>query len=211
MPLISLQSVTLSYGLPPLLEDVNLAIDRGERVCLVGSNGAGKSTLLRLIIGEIQPDSGAIRVGEGVTVARLTQEVPPDTCGRVFDVVAGGLGDMGELVREYHDLGRRLAQAADPRLLARLSAVQHQLESGGGWEIEQRTERVISRLRLDPDADFTELSGGLQRRVLLARALVCEPDLLLLDEPTNHLDIDAIEWLEVVPARVPRRPAVRHP
>ncbi len=196
MPLISLQSVTLSYGLPPLLEDVNLAIDRGERVCLVGSNGAGKSTLLRLIIGEIQPDSGTVRVGEGVTVARLTQEIPADTRGRVFDVVAGGLGDMGDLVREYHDLGRRLARAPDPRLLTRLSVVQHELESGGGWEIEQRTERIISRLRLDPDAEFIELSGGLQRRVLLARALVCEPDLLLLDEPTNHLDIDAIEWLE---------------
>jgi len=196
MPLITLQSVTLSYGLPPLLENVSLSIDRGERVCLLGRNGSGKSTLLKLIVGDVQPDGGELRVGEGVIVSCLSQDTPAGVSGSVFDRVAGGLGEQGELVREYHDLGRRLGTASDERLLARLAVVQHRLEAAGGWEIEQRTERVISRLRLDPDADFAVLSGGLQRRVLLARALVREPDLLLLDEPTNHLDIDAIEWLE---------------
>jgi len=196
MPLISLQSISLSYGLPPMLESVSLGIERGERVCLLGRNGTGKSTLLRLIFGEVQPDSGERRVSEGVTIARLTQEVPERIQGRVFDVVSEGLGEVGDLVREYHDLSRRLEQEPNHRLLERLAATQQRLEAGGGWDIEQRTERVISRLGLDPDAVFGELSGGLQRRVLLARALVCEPDLLLLDEPTNHLDIDAIEWLE---------------
>ncbi len=196
MPLINLRSVTLSYGSPPVLDGVTFSIDRDERVCLLGRNGTGKSTLLKLIAGDIQPDGGELGVGEGVSVSRLVQNIPADVSGSVFDQVAAGLGELGDLVREYHDLGRRLADGSDARLLARLSAVQHRLEAAGGWEIEQRTERVISRLRLDPDATFSKLSGGMQRRVLLARALVREPDLLLLDEPTNHLDIEAIEWLE---------------
>jgi ATP-binding cassette subfamily F protein uup len=196
MPLVSLQSITLSYGAPPLLDGVSLAIDKGERVCLLGRNGTGKTTLLKLISGEIQPDSGELRRAEGTRISRLAQDIPAERSGRVFDQVAGGLGELAALVREYHDLGRRLGEGADDRLLARLAAVQHRLEAARGWEIEQRTERVISRLKLDPDADFATLSGGMQRRVLLARALVSEPDLLLLDEPTNHLDIEAIEWLE---------------
>lgn len=196
MPLITLQSVTHSYGLPPLLENVSLSIGRGERVCLLGRNGSGKSTLLKLIVGDVRPDGGELRVGEGMIISCLRQDIPAGVSGSVFDQVAGGLGEQGELLREYHDLSRRLGNASDERLLARLAVVQHRLEAAGGWEIEQRTGRVISRLRLDPDADFAALSGGLQRRVLLARALVREPDLLLLDEPTNHLDIDAIEWLE---------------
>jgi ABC transport system ATP-binding/permease protein len=196
MPLVSLQSITLSYGAPSLLDGVSLAIDKGERVCLLGRNGTGKSTLLKLISGEIQPDSGELRRAEGAKISRLAQDIPAERSGSVFDQVAGGLGELAALVREYHDLGRRLGEGADERLLARLAAVQHRLEAARGWEIEQRTERVISRLHLHPDADFATLSGGMQRRVLLARALVSEPDLLLLDEPTNHLDIEAIEWLE---------------
>ena len=196
MPLVSLHSVTLSYGAPPLLDGVSARIEKGERVCLIGRNGTGKSTLLRLISGEIPPDGGEVRVGEGIRISRLVQEIPAGVSGTVFDQVAGGLGDVADLVREYHDLGRHLDAGTDERSLTRLAEVQHRLESSGGWEIEQRTERVLSRLRLDPDADFASLSGGLQRRVLLARALVQEPDLLLLDEPTNHLDIEAIEWLE---------------
>jgi ATP-binding cassette subfamily F protein uup len=196
MPLIKLSSVLLSYGLPPLLDGVDLIVDRGERVCLLGRNGAGKSTLLRLIAGEVQPDSGERSMAVGVRIARLSQEIPAGLAGTVFDVVAAGLGGTSALVREYHELLRRVAAAADAGLLRQLAAVQHRLEAEGGWEIEQRTERVLSRLGLDPDATFASLSGGFQRRVLLARCLVGEPDLLLLDEPTNHLDIQAIEWLE---------------
>jgi len=203
--LISLRSVSLSYGIPPLLDGVDLDIGSGERVCLIGRNGTGKSTLLRIIDGEIQPDSGERRVGQGARIACLAQEAPAGGDETILDVVAGGLGELGALVGEYYRLSHRVGgdaaigdvggatQAGD---LDRMAVIQHRLEVDGGWEIEQRAERVISRLGLDADVRYGTLSGGLRRRVMLARALVSEPDLLLLDEPTNHLDIETIEWLE---------------
>jgi ABC transport system ATP-binding/permease protein len=196
MTLLSLESITLSYGLPPLLDEVSFSIDRGERICLIGRNGTGKSTLLKIIVGETQVDSGQVRVAQGMTIARLSQEIPRDQEATVFEVVAEGLGELGGLVQTYFKLSHGLGADAGEDELARLARVHQQLDDRGGWEIEQRTERVISRLGLNAEAGFQSLSGGLQRRVLLARALVVEPDLLLLDEPTNHLDIDSIDWLE---------------
>jgi ABC transport system ATP-binding/permease protein len=196
MTLLSLDSIGLSYGLPPLLDEVCFAIERGERICLIGRNGAGKSTLLRIVAGEIPPDSGRVHAGQGLRIGRLAQEVPEDTDASVFEVVASGLGELGALAHEYFARSHALGADAGEQALARLAELQHQLEDQGGWEIEQRTERVISRLGLDAEARLKSLSGGMQRRVMLARALVVEPDLLLLDEPTNHLDIDSIAWLE---------------
>ena len=195
MTVLTLHNISLSYGLPPLLEDLNLSLEKGERVCLIGRNGTGKTSLLRILAGEIEADAGQRVLSDGARVALLQQEIPTGLEGRVFDVVASGLGDVGELVRRYHESSRDVAEGK-PGALDRLTALQHRLEAQGGWDIEQQVEMVISRLGLDPDVGFETLSGGLQRRVLLARALVCEPDLLLLDEPTNHLDIDAIAWLE---------------
>jgi ATP-binding cassette subfamily F protein uup len=189
MPLIQLQNVDYSVGGPLLLDHVNLAIDANERVCVVGRNGEGKSTMLRLFAGEIRPDDGEVRVQSGVRIARLAQEVPQDTNGNVFDVVARGLGEIGALLAEYH----HLIGHGD---LDALGTVQTKIEAQRGWELDRRVQLVLTRLDLDEHADFAALSGGMKRRVLLAQALVHDPDLLLLDEPTNHLDIEAIAWLE---------------
>ncbi|MDO8281808.1 MAG: ATP-binding cassette domain-containing protein [Thermodesulfovibrionia bacterium] len=196
MALVSLQDVKLSFGGPELLDGVTLQISGNERVCLVGRNGAGKSTLMKIITGEITPDAGGVIYEQGVRIASLSQEVPKELSGTVFDVVSAGLGNMVELLSEYHSISVKLAHGGDAGLMAEFERVQHLIESAGGWQIQQRVETVISRLRLDPDAQVSELSGGNKRRVLLARALVNEPDLLLLDEPTNHLDITSIAWLE---------------
>jgi ABC transport system ATP-binding/permease protein len=197
MPLLTLRDVVLSYGAAPLFDHVNLSIEPGERLCLVGRNGAGKSTLMRLLTGEIQPDAGEVVRSDGLRVAMLEQAVPAGTRGSVFDVVAEGLGTTGERVRRYHRAVHAVAERPeDAAALAELERAQQSLEADDGWSLEQRVETVISRLALPADADFGQLSGGLKRRVLLARALVIEPDLLLLDEPTNHLDIEAIGWLE---------------
>jgi ABC transport system ATP-binding/permease protein len=191
MPLITLTNVDFSVGGPLLLEHVDLAIEPGERIALIGRNGAGKSTLLKLLAGEIKPDDGEIRLEGGRRIARLEQEVPHGAEGDVFDVVAAGLGELGAQLAEYHHLSH--AEHVD---MDALSKVQAKIEAGHGWSLEQRVTEVLERLGLDGDVAFARLSGGMKRRVLLARALVSAPDLLLLDEPTNHLDIAAIDWLE---------------
>lgn len=196
MPLITLKNVTISFGGPALLDKVNLSLEYGERVCLIGRNGAGKSTLLKVITGELLPEGGDIARTDGLRVTRLTQEVPLATSGTIFDVVASGLGETGSLLAEYHALSHRIAENYDQRLLDELERVQHAVEAAGGWELTQQVETVLTRLQLPADAEFSTLSGGIKRRVLLAQALICNPDLLLLDEPTNHLDIDSIQWLE---------------
>ncbi len=195
-PLLSLKGVSLAYGHVPLLDEADLAIEPGERVCLVGRNGAGKSTLLRVVAGTAKPDDGEIRRRDGLRIAVLEQDLPAGCTGTVYDVVAGGLAETGERVRDYHRALRALANDACEANVRALERAQQALEAVDGWRLEQRVATAISRLGLPADRDMAELSGGLQRRVLLARALASEPELLLLDEPTNHLDIDGIAWLE---------------
>lgn len=195
MALVSLKDVRLAFGGPELIDGVSLQIERRERVCLVGRNGAGKSTLMKIISGEITHDAGEVIREQGLRIASLDQEVPQDLSGTVFDIVAAGVGNMVGLLTEYHSVSHRLSHG-DAGAIAELERIQHLIESSGGWQIQQRVETVLSRLGLDPDAQAADLSGGYKRRVLLARALVNEPDLLLLDEPTNHLDITSIGWLE---------------
>jgi ATP-binding cassette subfamily F protein uup len=196
MPLLRLNKVSLAYGHKALLDSIDLEIQRGERVCLVGRNGEGKSSLMRILSGEVVPDDGEVWIRPGMRIAYLAQEVGMDSSDTVFDVVAAGLSGLGQLVSDYHHTVTELEHSDDPALLEKLSALQQALEAANGWQLEQRVETVLSRLELDSDAVFHSLSGGWRRRVMLARALVCDPDVLLLDEPTNHLDIEAITWLE---------------
>ncbi len=196
MALIELDGVRMAFGHRPLLDGVTLRLDAGERVCLIGRNGEGKSTLLRVVAGDVPPDAGRVWRQPGVRIARLEQDVPPGGDRSVFAVVAEGLGALGDLATEYHQVARDVAEHGTPALIERLGALQEALERQDGWRLEQRVEDVIARLDLPADAPVNTLSGGQRRRVLLAQALVRHPDVLLLDEPTNHLDIDSIEWLE---------------
>jgi ATPase components of ABC transporters with duplicated ATPase domains len=196
MALLGLRGITVSFGGPALLDGVELSIERGERLCLVGRNGSGKSTLMKVLSGEIVPEDGEVVRQGGLKVARLTQEVPHGMTGSVYDVVAAGLGEAGALLAEYHHVSHELAVDCGDAMLRKLEQVQQRLEAAGGWELNREVETVLSRLELPAEAEFSALSGGLKRRVLLAQALITKPDLLLLDEPTNHLDIDAITWLE---------------
>jgi ATP-binding cassette subfamily F protein uup len=196
MPFIRLDNVSLAYGPRPLLERASLEVRRGERVCLVGRNGEGKSSLLRILGGEVVPDAGTVWVRPGTRIAHLAQDVAQDSDETVFDVVAGGLAETGRLLSEYHHVAAELGHTHSEAAVQRLSDLQHQLESHNGWELEQRVQDVLERMDLDGEAAMQTLSGGRRRRAMLARALVCQPDVLLLDEPTNHLDIESITWLE---------------
>jgi len=195
MALINLRNISLAFGGPPLLEDISLRIDKGERICLLGRNGSGKSTLLKVIAGEIQEDAGIIDRQQGLRVARLEQDVPRNLQGTIYEATAQGLAETGDLLVRYHDLTRR-ADNGEAGLDSQLAEIHQKLESCDGWSHQQRIEQVLSRLKLPADLPVSSLSGGILRRVLLARALAVDPDILLLDEPTNHLDIESITWLE---------------
>jgi ATP-binding cassette subfamily F protein uup len=195
MALVSLQNISLSFGGPALLDGVNLSVEPHERICLIGRNGAGKSTLMKIINGQIKADSGEKIIESGTVITQLEQEVPQNINGTVYKVVASGLKKSGDLLTQYHLLNERDDIGSD-RWMKRMEHIQHQLEANNGWYFQVSIDKIISLLKLDPESDFSKLSGGVKRRVLLARALVQEPDVLLLDEPTNHLDINAIIWLE---------------
>lgn len=194
MSLIKIEKAGLSYGLQVLLDGVDLTIERGQRLCLIGRNGTGKSSLLKVIAGEVDLDKGDVIKQTGIRIARLEQDLPEADDRLVFDAVAAGAEGVGELLAEYRALSHG-AEISDSQL-ERMSQLQQKIEANDGWLLQQKVEEIISRLDLPADRFMRELSGGWRRRVALARALVLDPDVLLLDEPTNHLDIAAIEWLE---------------
>ncbi len=193
---MTLSGVSIDFGGPPVLDKVSLRIEPAERIGLVGRNGAGKSTLLRIVSGELNPDEGLVIKDDITRVSMLPQEVP-DLPGTVYDVVASGGSTFGDLLYRYHDLTQRLSHGAGGReLLAELEDVHQRLEASGAWQFHQKVRTAIATAGLDENAVFAQLSAGLKRRAVLARALALEPDILLLDEPTNHLDIAAIIRLE---------------
>ncbi|MCL5260837.1 MAG: ATP-binding cassette domain-containing protein [Gammaproteobacteria bacterium] len=194
--LIAVDNVSLAYGLEPLLDKVKLQITSAERVCLIGRNGTGKSSLLKIIDGSLQPDSGNIWRKPNLRIARLEQELPQKIPNTVYEYVATGLSEVGQLLAAYHTLTQHLSHTHDKKDLLKLEQLQNSIDLNHGWELEQNIKNVLDRLDLDADKPMDELSGGWQRRAALAKALVVTPELLLLDEPTNHLDIDAIQWLE---------------
>lgn len=192
MVLVSLKQVELAFGDHVLFDKVNLDINQGERLCVVGRNGEGKSTLLKILKGEVVPDDGRVERADILKVAALQQELPKSVNAPVYDVVAEGLGDVGEAIALYHAETLKGVNTD----LAVLEKLQARIEAAEGWQWQQKVDAIIERLNLPADASFATLSGGWQRRVMLAQALVAEPDLLILDEPTNHMDVATIEWLE---------------
>ena len=192
MVLVRLQQVELAFGDHVLLDKVDLDVQSGERLCVVGRNGEGKSTLLKIINREITPDDGVVQYRDTLRVAALQQELPKSVDESVYDVVADGIGDLGAVLARYHEETARGADAD----LKKLETLQAKIEAADGWRIQQRVDAMIQRLNLPAESRFNELSGGWQRRVMLARALVTDPELLILDEPTNHMDVETIEWLE---------------
>ncbi|MBE9400213.1 ATP-binding cassette domain-containing protein [Acinetobacter albensis] len=194
MAYITLRDVQLAFGGPSLLDGATFNLERGERVCLIGRNGEGKSTLLKLIEGSLLPDRGEVSIQNGITISMLAQDVPMDS-GKVADIVADGAGEAATVLKAYHEASDACV-LGDMEACDRMGNLQHKLDQVDGWALENKVNSILSKMGLDPDADLADLSGGRKRRVLLARALLTQPDVLLLDEPTNHLDVESIEWLE---------------
>ncbi|MGB0273407.1 MAG: ATP-binding cassette domain-containing protein [Opitutales bacterium] len=197
MALLSYRNLSIAYSGPRLLDNAGLTIEKRERICLIGRNGEGKSTLLRILNQESEPDSGELETIPELRIAKLDQEIPQALSGSVFDVVAAGLGPAAERVATYHRIAHDYAEDPENEVLAaELDRLQAEIDQTGSWALENKVESCIQRVELDSGSTFAALSGGNQRRALLARALVAEPHILLLDEPTNHLDIPGIRWLE---------------
>ncbi|MCX6012302.1 MAG: ATP-binding cassette domain-containing protein [Chloroflexi bacterium] len=198
---MNIQNVELSFGGTRLFEGINLAIESGDKVALMGRNGSGKSTLLKLIEGSVERDSGSVVIRKDVRSALLMQVVPNEIQGTVFDVVAGGIKDHFDLITWYHAVSTLLMEENTPALQDELNNIHNALEAHGGWDKHLQVQKIISLLDLNADLVFNNLSAGQKRQVLLGKALVGEPDILLLDEPTNHLDIDSIKRLENILAK----------
>ncbi|WP_369921727.1 ATP-binding cassette domain-containing protein [Marinomonas polaris] len=192
MSLLSLEQISVAFGHNPLLSKISFSAEAGERVAIIGRNGAGKSTLLKVISGEQIADEGMVRLEGGMTIGQLPQELPDANEKTVREVVSEGAGEAHSLMTRYF----KLLEDFENDHSNELGDIQTELDRIQGWDLEQRVNHMIQRLALPADKLMSELSGGWRRRVILAQALISNPDVLLLDEPTNHLDVPTIEWME---------------
>ena len=193
MSIVTCTNLYVSFGEDVILDSIDLAIEKNERLCVTGRNGSGKSTLLRLLAGDAEPDDGTIWFQGGLKVSALPQTLPERSQKSIFDAVAEAFAETGSLLQQYH----QLATSPDPDMNL-MDRLQQRIEQADGWNIDHRIMATIDRLGLNPSETLMHLSGGWLRRVAIARSLAADPDLWLLDEPTNHLDIPAIQWLEGV-------------
>jgi ATP-binding cassette subfamily F protein uup len=196
MAVISLSSAQLAFGHVALLDHADFSIEAGERVGLIGRNGTGKSSLLKIISGRSKLDDGLLVMQQGIKIAYVEQEPTFDPAMTVFDAVAGGMGEQQAMLAEYEALTGQFGQGDDDALMERMHELQVKLDATDAWNIGNKVETTLDRLGLNGVAQMGTLSGGMQKRVALAVALVSAPDVLLLDEPTNHLDFTSIQWLE---------------
>ena len=198
MPLLTIENASLAFGHFALLDRASWVIEPGMHLGLIGRNGAGKSSLLKVLAGEYPPDDGVVWRQPGMKLGYVPQEPVLDPAHTVYEAVALGLGEASRLLLDYHVVTHKMGEpeADFDALMAQMQALQTALEALDGWTLQARVETALSKLDLPEDVLVGTLSGGLKKRVALARALVAEPDLLLLDEPTNHLDLSSIEWLE---------------
>ena len=189
MPLITLDNISLRFSEKIILDEINATILKGDKIGLIGRNGEGKSSFLKVLAGYINADDGNLKVKNNTRISYLEQQPPEDNDYFLFSVVAQGLGEVGDLLASYHES----LQNGDNK---KNSQLQEEIESRDLWHYLHQIETILNRFKLDANARLSTLSGGWKRRVMLAKAIVQEPDLLLLDEPTNHMDITAILDLE---------------
>jgi ABC transport system ATP-binding/permease protein len=196
MGLLSVKDLQISFSGQTLFSEVHLNIEKGEKICLVGRNGTGKSTIMKILAGQLTPDEGEILRAQGLKVSMLEQTVPSNVKSSIFEVMSEALGSLAENLVRYHQIHTSLGEQPSERKLKELEEAQRLVDDINGWDLLQKIENMALKMSLDPEGSFNDLSAGLKRRVLLARALLTEPDILIMDEPTNHLDLAAIQWVE---------------